>query len=351
MFAMQAQAYPGESIVRDPVTGNYTITYVGESADNLSQTVFVPSTKIEPTIRSRFHLMDKWNIAYRFSVSNGATARQAINGVLVDGVVNPIIGELPHPELEVSDEVFKAYVVATRAATPAPVNWKGDITRDEELKRIAWRPQAGKFKTTGIFAGQTLSGFGFSSLDLPGMGDAKVDGFSEIFGFPDDGPIYDSAILDELNRLRDNDFVSRIAAIPVVAVPNPFDAAILLDRIRTEIQTWPGKQLLDTAYAAQLDRYMVAAAEACRLNNTKAAREHIHTLRKLLAKEHHHVDHDDEDNEDTEEHKLKTRRSIDRLAARVLDFDLRYVLKRTEQGHGKDGHGKDDHRKEDPRKR
>jgi hypothetical protein len=45
------------------------------------------------------------------------------------------------------------------------------------------------------------------------------------------------------------------------------------------------------------------------------------------------LDHDDEDNEDTAEHKAATRLTIDRLAARVLDFDLRYVLKRTEHEH------------------
>ena len=29
-ISLNAQAYPGESIVRDPATGNYTITYVGD---------------------------------------------------------------------------------------------------------------------------------------------------------------------------------------------------------------------------------------------------------------------------------------------------------------------------------
>jgi hypothetical protein len=116
-----------------------------------------------------------------------------------------------------------------------------------------------------------------------------------------------------------------------IAVPVPFDAAVLLDRIRFHVATWPGKQLLDPAFAAQLDSYMVAAVDAYRLNNTKAGKEHIMTVRRMLAKEHHHLDHDDEDTDDTDEHKAATRLAIDRVAARVLDFDLRYVLKRMEQ--------------------
>lgn len=69
------------------------------------------------------------------------------------------------------------------------------------------------------------------------------------------------------------------------------------------------------------------------MNQPKAAREQIEAVRQLLAKEHHHIDHDDENDENTEEHKKATRFTIDRLAARVLDFDLRYVLKRTERDH------------------
>jgi len=124
----------------------------------------------------------------------------------------------------------------------------------------------------------------------------------------------------------------------------PSSAALLLDYIRNEMQTWPGKQLLDTTYSAKLDSYLSSAANAFRLNQPKVAREQIEAVRKMLAKEHHHVDHDDEDDEDTEEHKRATRFTIDRLAARVLDFNLRYVLKRTEREH-------DDHEKHEQKKR
>lgn len=102
--------------------------------------------------------------------------------------------------------------------------------------------------------------------------------------------------------------------------------------------TWPSKKLLDPAYATQLERYLVAAAEAYRLNNTKVGNEHIETLRKMLAKEHHGLEREDGGDEDTEEHKTSTRFTIDRLAARVLDFDLRYVFKRME-------HDEDEHQK------
>jgi hypothetical protein len=167
----------------------------------------------------------------------------------------------------------------------------------------------------------------------------------DIFGFPDDGPDESSAIFAQLDQLRKNDFIVRNAVVPTIAVPNPFDAAALLDRIRAQVDTWPSKQLLDTAFAAKLDSNLVAAANAYRLNNSKAGKEQIESVRKLLNHEHNYLDHDDEDNDDTPEHKTATRLTIDRLAARVLDFDLRYVLKRMEKEHEHD-HDDGDHKKE-----
>ena len=67
-----------------------------------------------------------------------------------------------------------------------------------------------------------------------------------------DGPSSNSEIVGQLDLARcdSEDFVSRNAAVPTIAVPVPFDATILIDRIRTHVATWPGKQLLDPAFAA-----------------------------------------------------------------------------------------------------
>jgi hypothetical protein len=346
-ISFYAHAYPGESIVRDPATGNYTITYVGDSPTQLSQTIFVPSTKIVPTIRSSFRMGERGVIMYRYTVSNGTSAKQAIVGVVLDQIANPIVGEPVEPDVAATQATFNAYYAAEKAAIASPVDWIGSIIRirSDNLDRLAWRPKGGTLRTNGIQAGRTLSGFGFNSLDLPGVGPSQMDGMGEVLGFPDDGPVGDSAVLAQMEQLRDNDFIARNAAVPTISVPVPFDVAVLLDRIRTHVDTWPGKQLLDPAYAAQLDRYMVAAANAYRLNQPKAGRENIESVRRLLEHEHRFLDHDDEDNDDTAEHKAATRLTIDRLAARVLDFDLRYVLKRMEKEHEHD-HDEGDHRKE-----
>ena len=129
-LSLYAQAYPGESIVRDPVTGNYTITYRGDSSSSeLSQTIFVPSTKIEPTIRSSFRMGERGIITYRYTISNGATAKQAISGVVLEQIVNLVIGEIPFPYGATNMAAFDAYNAAEMAALASPIGWNGSIAR------------------------------------------------------------------------------------------------------------------------------------------------------------------------------------------------------------------------------
>lgn len=335
-ISFYAQAYPGESIVRDPATGNYTITYRGDpNSTELSQTVFVPSTKIEPTIRSTFCLGEKGAIVYRYTVSNGATSKQAIVGVVLEQIVDPIVGELPFPLGQNETQAnIDAYTAATRAALSTPAGWYGGIHRvtnsdGSHLNRIAWQPKP-PIRTGGIPAGRTLTGFGFSSLDLPGVYPGWLDGIGEVLGFPDEGPMEESAIKAELDRLRDNDFVTRPAAVPMVAVPNPFNAATLLERIQNQMHTWIGMQLLDTAFSAQLDRSFQSAISAYRLNQPEVGKKQIQAMRELINKEHQDLGRDEEHESEKSQEKNDDMKvaMIDRLAALVLDFDLKYVLRR-----------------------
>ncbi len=325
-----------ESIVLDPASGNYTITYQGDSdSTELSQTVFVPSTKIEPSLRSIFRLGEKGAIAYRYTVSNGATAKQAIVGVVLDEIVDPIVGEIPEPDVfkNPTQAQYDAYIVAEKAALSTPVGWYGSIIRvphhGGRLNRIAWRPKP-PITTGGIPAGRTLAGFGFSSLDLPGVWPSHMDGIGEALSFSDEGPVSDSAVLVELNRLRDNDFITRPAAVPMVAVPTLFDAAVLLERIQTQMHTWIGMKLLDASFSAQLDRSFQSAISAYRLNQPKVGKKQLETMRELIEKEHHDLGRDEEHESEKSQEKNDDKKSalITRLAARVLDFDLKYVLER-----------------------
>ena len=329
LASLYAQAYPGENIVLDPVTGNYTITYWDEEEPaGLEKTTFVPATKIIPAIRCKFRLVGANDVAYSYTVANGAAAKQAIVGLSLEQTAR-VKGERDFPAITATADEVEQAIFANMSTLDSPENWSGNIYSVLGYSRIVWRPD--ELETGGVKAGRTQVGFGFSSPALPGVSEARMKGIGQIFGYAGDGPAMDSTIRPELERLRKNNFIARPAAVPTIAVPAPFDAAVLLDRIRAHVATWPGKHLLDPAFSTQLDRYMVAAADAYRRNQPKAGKEHIQTLRKMLKKEHEDADRDDDKEEEKHEGKSynKARRPpIDHLAARILDFDLKYVMKR-----------------------
>jgi len=323
----------------DPVSGNYNITYWNDSMEPpaLETTVFVPATKIVPTIQSRFSSDSNGKVTYRYSVFSATQSKQALILIILDPV-NSVIGTRDNRGMKwgtAADTAARMAVLnANEVALATPTGWDGDVAfgvkgQADGSVRVGWNASV-EF-STGLKPGGTVRGFGFSSYALPGIIAAELSGDSPVHGWSGEGPAEDSAINQQLNQIRANDFVPRPAAVPTIAVPSPFDVAILLNRIQAQTHTWIAMKLLDATFSSQLDRYMVAAADAYRNNQPKACKEHIRTLRKMLNKEYEDADKDDdkEDGKYEGKHDDKAKRIlIDRLAARVLDFDLKYVLKR-----------------------
>jgi hypothetical protein len=350
-----AHAHPGENIMLNSA-GDYVITYWNTDLEppGLETTTFVPSTKIAPTIQSRFSTDRTGGIVYRYTVTNGIQSKQVLGLIILDPV-DSVIGTRNNRGMKrgtAADTAARMAVLrSNEAALATPSGWDGDVTfgagaRTDSSVRIGWDPtynNALEKDGEGIKPGSTVRGFGFSSHALPDIIVAELNGDAPVHGWSGEGPDESSEIYNQIEQIIQNNFVPRNVAVPAIAVPVPYDAAVLLDSIRARMLAWTGKQLLNPTFATQLDRYIVAAADAYRRNQSKGGREHIESLRKLLEQEHRYLDHDDEDHDDTDEHKTATRFTIDRLAARVLDFDLRYVLKRSEHEHE---HEEGDRRKE-----
>jgi len=70
----------------------------------------------------------------------------------------------------------------------------------------------------------------------------------------------------------------------------------------------------------------LAAIDAARRNNITGLRNNLKDIRHALKKEHEDADKDEE-NDGDDDKKAKSG-TIDKLAAKVLDFDVKYVLKR-----------------------
>ena len=326
-------AEPGEGIVFDPLTGNYTVSYFVELDDGsklLQKTFFEPATKIDPSVQSKFRLDGGNAVLYRYTVSSGDRSQQVLGTVRLD-LIARISGvqELPTTITAATEMQAASVIDANRRALATPLGWDGSTHSSQPGKvRVSWDTMGGK----GIQPGNALTGFGFSSLDIPGIGTAQfVGNRKRVTTYAGEGPQGD--VKQQFDALQQKDFVPRNAAVPMVTVPTPFDPAVTLERIQTHMHTWIGMQLLDATFSAQLDRSFQSAISAYRLNQPKVGKKQIQTMRELLKKEHADADRGD-DNDDRGEKgdhadKNKTQRAlIDKLAARILDFDLKYVMKR-----------------------
>lgn len=322
---------PGESIVLDPVTGNYKLTYLDEQEDGsktLAHATYFPATKIVPAISSKFHSDATGTITYSYSVSSRAQSQQLLDTISFN-LSNKITGsqDLPSNIDTTPSEQIAAVFVANKVALTTPSGWDGFISTYQGGTSITWDTIN---SNGGIPPNGQVNGFGFSSQSLPGVGIARFEGKRDgRNGYGGEGPNPDSDISKQIQALYKNDFVSRNAAVPLISVPTPFDAATLLERIQTHVHSWIGMKLLDPEFSRQLDTSFKGAIDAYRSNQPKAAKPHIKTIQALLKKAYPDLDNEDIVGEETGNNKGAQFKNgmIARLAARVLDFDLRYVLK------------------------
>lgn len=332
-FLTPAFALQGESIVFDSATGNYLITYRYSPDKKLHQVTFIPATKINPTIKTKLKLEQGEIVHYGYSLISGRDSQQDIVLLILEPVssVKTPMPDIPlnAPPGNIMDDMMNA---ANYFDTPALWNASLGYSDNGSTFIIGW----GYNLATGGLAPGNKAVFGFNSRDLPGIIQAEVQGYApdshEIPG-EETQDANDGGFGQQYTALvTKNNFVSRNAAVPTIAVSTPFDPAVLLERIQTQMHTWIGMQLLDATFSAQLDRYFQSAISAYRLNQNKVGKKQIQTMLELIKKEQPDVDRKDDNGDRGEkgddDDKNKTKRAlIDKLAARILDFDLNYVTK------------------------
>lgn len=326
-----AALLPGEGIVLDPATGNSVISYrdgAGTASDPLVQIPFIPSTKIEPTLHSTMGLDQNGGILYLYRVSNGINAKQSIIDLYFSGL--PVNANIPGSTTTIAEGNRQMDIFEPALGVPNS-DWYGSgghgiLPNGKTF--FGWYCLYDSLDNPnpnlGIHLGETLSGFSLISSDLPGVFSVEVKGSGTgHVAFPGYAP--SGAIDDLVDQLEKNDFVPRNAAAPMIAVPTPYDAAVTLENIQTHVHTWIAKQLLDTTFSAQLDTSFQAAIAAYRANQPQTAIVQLQTMRTLIKQQQPDADKNDV----TPTINLPAPPAlIDLLAARILYFDLGYVISR-----------------------
>ncbi len=294
-----------DSIVVNP-DGDYVITYKSfmgaGDANGWVRVVWVPSTKIDPTVTWDIKQNTKsGTLVYSYTFANGASSRQDLEG----------------------GRLIASSIVSNSLLTPS--GWDGTTVNDwgrSSSVIVGWSIRG----ATGIKPNSSQSGFSLESVDLPGIWRIECWGYAPANqSFPDEGPGELSPIREKFANLT-SETVPRTAVIPRISVPSPFDAGIVIAGIKTHIDTdLVNLKLIDPILVSQLDRSLQAAIDAAKIGNITAVKSNLRDARRLLREQVPDVDATY--NFNSNPNKPKTR-LIDPMAAWVLNFDLQYVERR-----------------------
>lgn len=301
-----------EWIARDAQTQEYIIHYLGD--DETPRTVrWTPATGIDVAVASQFKVQ-RGEIRYRYSVKNHRTSQR------------PVIGFKVMARAGKDDDLV------------SPSGWFASVVENfDDPTAGVWLDWFGR-SPHRIDPNTVLNDFGFVTIDLPAVNVGWVAGAMSVLTFSDEGP--SGAMLEFMERdgfmRRAAEGVPRLVAAPRIPVPAPFNAEALLTAIQDHLnKDLVTMSLIEGSFAAELNRLFTAAIEAVKHNNAKGVKENLKDIRKALKKAHGDIDdedhdkkHADHDWEDTDLKQKPKPTTIDRLAARVLDFDVKYVLKR-----------------------
>ncbi len=212
-----------ESVVFDPASGNYFLTYCCDESGQIVVDVFEPATKVVPWIDSSLKHAVDGPIEYRFGISIAKESQRPLEMVIMDPVSSVSgSGSLGKRSLDMAVGERSTLRKSAREGLSTPTGWTAFVNpSDDSGLRLGWSrhrvARVGALETPhGEFTpGSAQKGFGFRSADLPGVGVAQFR--SKLTGpraFSGTGPAPDSEVEDALRQLEDNDFVARFAAVP-----------------------------------------------------------------------------------------------------------------------------------------
>ena len=323
-----------ESLLYQPGTGDYVLTYDCGEDGGIMQTTLVPANKVAPAVESAFDVKSG-GISYRYAVSMGASSRQPLMMFALDPIEQ--IWDIVEPPSQAlltgptADDI-RRYQESVTASSPS--GWRAfHSTRMSGATRVGWSRR----RTSSPFvAGSKQSGFTFSSRHLPGVSAAELEGDQGgTWGFPCESPGADSQVGQAVETLRRNNHVPRFVAAPIIKVPHPFDAVAVLTSLRSHVSQMEQWALTDTTFSSQIRGYLSEAITKLEANDTAGGAAALGKLRAALRTKYPSLD------SETVAHALppsviplnpvddirKLVTDYDRvLAARVLDFDAAYVV-------------------------
>ena len=352
VLALQtAQAQAQDSAIFDGNKNVWLLQYQDPETLQWVRKTYVQQNAISPAIQSTIAVHPQGPWAYRYRITNRRDARQLVDTFRIWGL--PLIYKVPNlphvtasafndPEIE--DKQHWAQLKVKRdfekSILKAPWGWTAALRVDEQAGQtsLVWTPGLKDSDPDGIAPGRSQDGFTVIRPELPGLARAKLTGSTEepwgLDHLPET-PFWNEKIQEIQNR----DYVLVPVLAPVIALPNPYNAAQLARNLQTHMQTWLKFGHINADALNRLNRQFDVLIPALSMGNKKLALAAMDAL--IQECRHHHSDlRDARVEEDDARHdavpiprnsphaRPVQSAAMDRIAARALVFNVRYMRTR-----------------------
>lgn len=339
-----------DSAVLDTQQGIWRLYYQDPETEQWVNKSYVQQNAIAPSISSALRWTGQ-QFRYEYQVTNRSTAKQAIDTVRIWGI--PLVYAVPDlqpitidakkdPEGENRQQWTQIFARRKFEATvvQAPTGWDAGLRVDTAAKQTSfvWTPGLKEADPSGIPVGASQTGYSVLRPELPGVARAKLTGSTEepwgLDNLPDT-PFWNKKI-DEIQNL---DYVLVPVLAPVIAIPQPYSGAELARRLKAHVQTWPKYGHASTDVLDRLNRHfdvLIPALEAANKPVARAAAvamaKDVYALQPTLTPWKVAVDDANQASVAVQQPPVMAASKLDRVAARVLAFDMVYVMTRMELG-------------------
>jgi hypothetical protein len=344
-------SFSQDSATFDPQQGVWRLYYQDSETDQWVNKSYVTQTAIEPSIKTTVRWADD-HFTYDYRIKNGRHAKQTIGFIRIWGIPHifqaanqpQVTGNITDSPQLWSDQV-EARNVVKRAfenkTIRTPKGWSGSIRIDQKVNQTSfvWVPGLKDTDSDGIKPGQSEAGFAVMRPELPGVARTLMQGrTAEPWGLDNlpSTPFWSQKV----DEIQDQDYLLVPVLAPVIAIPQPYNGAELARRIKAHVQIWVKYGHATPAMVERLNRQFDALIPALEMGNKTAVRAAFIAMLTEVFRNHENMKHEQSDEDDDAHdalalpHKLKKNitvaQPIDRIAARALVFDMKYLLTRAE---------------------
>lgn len=337
-----------DSAIFDAGKNAWLLQYQDPETQQWVRKTYVQQNAISPAIQSAITGTTQGPWFYRYRITNRQGAKQLVDTFRIWGL--PLIykiANLPaitasafnNPEIE--DKQHWAQLQIKRdfekSILKAPLGWTAALRVDEQAGQtsLVWTPGLKDSDPDGIGPGRSQEGFSVVRPELPGLARAKLTGSTdEPWGLDHlpETPFWKEKIQEIQNR--DYELVPVLA--PVIALPNPYNAAQLARNLQTHMQTWLKYGHINTDALSRLNRQFDVLIPALSSGNKESALAAMDALIKECRDKHPDLSDANIEQDETRHDSVQIPRNtphakpvqsaaMERIAARALIFNVRYM--------------------------